>query len=144
MSVLIHSYFGARPKAEGLLCKDPSLAQQHFKKECDINEILDKYQRTGVLPDGLDSRPVPSYSDTTGVGDFSKLQQTLVDAQGLFAALPVTLRSRFHNEPSELMAFVANASNHDEAVKLGLITPKPVVVPSDASGVVSAPVAPKS
>ena len=31
----------------GLECKDPSLAQQHMKDECDINTIVEQFRVTG-------------------------------------------------------------------------------------------------
>lgn len=37
----------AESDASGLECKDPSLAQQHFKDECDINVLFARYLETG-------------------------------------------------------------------------------------------------
>ena len=39
----------AATNESGLRCEDASLAQQHFKEECDINTILQKFNITGLL-----------------------------------------------------------------------------------------------
>ena len=44
----------------------------------------------------------------------------------MFDSLPSSLRERFSNDPSRLLAFVDDESNFDEAVKLGLLSPLPV------------------
>ena len=41
----------AASNESGLACEEPSLAQQHFKDECDINNILRQFNITGLLPE---------------------------------------------------------------------------------------------
>ena len=36
--------------SSGLACDDPSLTQQQFKEESDINNIVDRFMKTGHLP----------------------------------------------------------------------------------------------
>ena len=47
-----------------VFCSD-SLAQQQFKDECDVNRIVDRYVKTGVLDH--QSAIVPQYGDVSDV-----------------------------------------------------------------------------
>jgi phage internal scaffolding protein len=102
----------------GLACEEPSLAQQHFKDECDINNILRQFNVTGLLPEAPLS---PRYGDFTGIGDYHSALNAVIAAQDGFDALPAQIRARFDNDPENLINFLNDASNKDEAIKLGLI-----------------------
>jgi len=106
-----------------------SRTKQSFKDECDINTIISRYDTTGVLidPSLPRSRGVPSFGDFDSMPSYVEAQNSLIEAQASFDALPAFLRKRFSNSPSALLAFLDNADNYDEAVKLGLIEPKIVV-----------------
>lgn len=65
------------------------------------------------------------YGDFTDVVDYETSLQRIDRAQQSFAALPAKIRDRFHNDPAELIEFVSNADNRDEAIKLGLIAEIP-------------------
>lgn len=93
--------------------------KQEFKDECDINRIMRKYQRHGVeLPAGL---PVGTYGDFSRVTDYREAQDILLQARAQFDALPAKVRDRFQNEPANLLAFVSDAANLEEARSLGLL-----------------------
>jgi phage internal scaffolding protein len=44
-------------------------------------------------------------------------------AEDEFDALPAQIRARFENEPANLIDFLSNEQNRDEAEKLGLVNP---------------------
>lgn len=98
-----------------------SRTQQHFKKECDINEILRTFKRTGVIEHVSNGKPI--YGDFSAYPDFQEMQDTLVEATRAFEALPARLRDRFANDPRNLVNFVLDENNRSEAEKLGLLTP---------------------
>lgn len=104
----------------GLLCEDPSLAQQSMKDECDINNILARWVQTGEL---AGNPRTPSYGDFTGIGDYHTALNTVIAAQESFMALDAKLRARFHNDPGEFLDFVSNPDNLDEMRELGLAEP---------------------
>lgn len=87
----------------GLLCKDPSLAQQNGKEEADINTIVDRFLKTGALPP---VKTPPTYADFSEVFDFQSAMDTVVQAQNSFMALPANTRSRFNNDPAKFVAYV--------------------------------------
>ena len=109
--------------------KQPSLTQQHFKDECDINQIMNRYRETGFLVDPL-ARPTEKlqFGDFSTPFDYMEAMNTVVRANEAFAGLPANLRKRFNNDPAELLAFVSDESNVDEAVKLGLMEKRPSAV----------------
>ena len=108
----------AASNESGLACEEPSLAQQHFKEECDINTILQKFNITGLLPQTPLS---PRYGDFSGIGDYHTALNRVIAAQDEFDALPAQIRARFENDPSKLIEFLENENNRPEAERLGLV-----------------------
>jgi len=108
----------AATNESGLHCEDASLAQQHFKDECDINNILRQFNVTGLLPE----QPLsPRYGDFTGIGDYHTALNRVMAAQDEFDALPAQIRARFDNDPANLIEFLDNEKNRQEAEDLGLV-----------------------
>lgn len=95
-----------------------SRVEQHHKQACDINNIVSKYRKTGLLPE-REGRP--HYGDFTSGGDFQECMNMITEAEESFADLPSNLRKRFNNDPAALIDFMSDESNLDEAVKLGLV-----------------------
>jgi len=110
----------------GLLCPEPTLAQQNFKDECDINNIVRQFGLTGELP----GQPLsPQYGDFTGVLDYHTAVNAVLAAQDQFMELPAQLRARFDNDPAKLIDFLDKQENREEATKLGLVDAKPISTP---------------
>lgn len=105
----------------GLACEEPSLAQQHFKDECDINNILRQFNITGLLPQSPLS---PRYGDFSGITDYHSALNAVIAAEDQFMALPAEIRARFQNDPEALINFLSDDANKDEAIKLGLVDQK--------------------
>jgi phage internal scaffolding protein len=122
----------AASNESGLHCEDATLTQQHFKDECDINNILKQFNVTGLLPEAPLS---PRYGDFTGISDYHSALNQVIAAEDEFMALPAQIRSRFDNDPAKLIDFLENVENKDEAIKLGLINavelPQVVEVPQE-------------
>lgn len=103
---------------------DEGLTQQQFADECDINNIMKRYQATGVITH-LNGRQ-PEYGDFSNPVDFQTGLNTVRDAQELFASMPAVIRDRFGNDPMKLLEFIADEKNRDEAVSLGIVkAPEP-------------------
>jgi len=123
----------AASNESGLHCEDASLAQQHYKDECDINNILRQFNITGMLPEQAVS---PRYGDFTGINDYHSALNQVIAAEDEFMSLPATLRARFENDPAQLIDFLDNPENKNEAIKLGLVKedvelPQVVEVPQE-------------
>lgn len=115
----------------GLKCKDPTLAQQQFAEECDINTIVDRFHLSGEMPQVLD---LPVYGDFTGIFDYQSAMNQIVAARETFMSLPAKLRARFHNDPQEFVAFCSDDENTDEARKLGLLREKDATLAAPNAG----------
>lgn len=99
-----------------------SRTQQHFKKDTNINSIMKKYKKSGLLVDpSIKPTAMPQFGDFTKVEDFHSLQNRLCEIQSYFNSLPVEIRTKFKNDPHQLMAFMNDEANHEEALRLGLI-----------------------
>lgn len=110
----------AASNESGLHCEDASLTQQHFKDETDINNILRQFNITGLLPESTLS---PRYGDFTGIGDYHSALNSVIAAEDGFMSLPAELRARFENDPAQLIDFLENPENKNEAIKLGIVNP---------------------
>lgn len=104
----------------------PSLTEQAHKSETDINLIVKRHRAAGV-----DLFRVPQASFCGDVVDvtpvtFMEALNVVVQAEQAFADLPAHLRKRFNQQPSELLGFLQDPANYDEALKLGLVNERPV------------------
>lgn len=109
----------------GLSCPlEESVTQEQFKEECDINTIVKRFGLTGEMPQNL---RLPVSGDFTGITDFHSAMNLVVEAQEGFMSLPAEMRQRFNHDPGQLLAFLADEGNRDEAIKLGLVAKPPEV-----------------
>lgn len=102
----------------------PSKTKQEFTKECDVNRIVGKFQRTGVLPVPVGVQPV--FADVSEIGDFASVVRKVKAAENAFLRLDPKIRLRFKNNPAMLLAFLKDPGNREEAEKLGLVEKKAV------------------
>lgn len=100
----------------------PSKTDQSFKKECDVNEIMRKYLKTGQMAHlrGMQG----TYADVSEIGDLQECVQKVQLAQEAFNSLPATLRNKLNNDPSKFIEYLNDPKNVDEAVELGLMVRK--------------------
>lgn len=95
-----------------------SRTKQSFKAECDINNIMARYQKTGVLD--FTQKHEPRYGDVTGY-EFQRAMLTIAHSKSMFAEMPSALRSRFKNDPREFLEYIHDPRNAEEAEELGLL-----------------------
>lgn len=112
----------------GLHCTDPSLAQQQFRDESDINTLVDRFHLTGEMPQ---LEQLPNYADFTGIFDFQSAMNQVVKSREEFMTLPAKTRARFHNDPQEFLEFCSDSENVPEARRMGLLKPEPTPLPGD-------------
>lgn len=105
-----------------LFNSEPSRTQQQFKERVNVNNIMAKYKKTGLIEHVAAIQG--QYGDFSRARDFHSAQQALVDASNRFNGLPAELRDYFGNDPGKLLDFVGDVNNRDKAIELGLI-PKP-------------------
>jgi Chlamydia-phage Chp2 scaffold (Chlamy_scaf). len=97
---------------------EEDMTQQQFAEEVDINTIVRRFGLDGTMPETLD---MPVTGDFTTVVDFQTAMQLTTQADQAFMTLPAPMRKRFNHNPGELMAFLDDDTNRDEAIALGLV-----------------------
>lgn len=115
------SSYSTKIKVDITFPVDEDRTKQSFKAEADINHIMARYQRTGVLD--FAQKHEPQYGDVTGL-DFEVGMQAIARAKAMFADLPSSVRARFDNNPAEFLDFVQDERNRDEARAMGLLKPE--------------------
>ena len=113
----------------------PSMTKQADRAGACIHKILDKFKKTGLLP----QRTVePLSGKIPDIESFHEAMSLVVNAQQQFDALPSDLRAKFHNNPQEFVEFVNNPENVDQLIEMGLATAQAPQEPIQVS-VVSSP-----
>lgn len=97
---------------------EPTMTQQQFKDQVDVNNIIAKFKKTGQITHLNASKGV--YADLTQVGDYQSAMDKVVKAQEAFLTLPADLRKKFGNDPENFLKFVDDPKNDAEAVELGI------------------------
>lgn len=97
-----------------------SPTQQHMAGESDINHIVAKYRRTGVLGSPQDIARRVVYGDFSAF-DYQDALNMVTNIRSQFMTLPAKVRRRFNHDPHTMIAFVENPANRQEALKLGLL-----------------------
>lgn len=99
-----------------------SLTHQAAKDECDVNKIMEKYLRNGII----DHRNTyeGQYGDFTDAPEtYQESLQAVMDAETMFNTLPAKIRDRFAHDPQQFIEFVGDPNNAEEMIEMGLATP---------------------
>lgn len=101
-----------------------SLTRQEFLDECDINSLMAKYEKTGILPNSVNGN-VPQYLDVTDIPDYRTTLDMLNEASAAFMALPAVVRKEFDNDPIQFVEFAKDPENLPQMRTWGLAPPEP-------------------
>jgi len=102
MSYTIRHAYGPRNQVVSTFTK-PTMTKQSFKAECDINNIMARYQKTGVVDHF--NRHSAHYGDYDAI-TFTEAQYMVAEAQTMFNELPARAREHFNHSPAEFLEFV--------------------------------------
>lgn len=100
------------------------LTDQTHADELDINTVMRRWAN-GTEP--IINAQIPKYGDFSNVDDYLVARLNVAEVQDSFDKLPHAVRAKFNFEPHELLAFVDNPDNYDEAIRLGLLEPNPAL-----------------
>lgn len=103
------------------IIEGPSMTDQSFKDEVDINTIVQRFGLTGEMPSDL---RMPSYGDFEATVDYHGAMLALKAADEEFLRLPGEIRARFDHNAGALIAFLEDPKNEEEARKLGILNPR--------------------
>ena len=101
---------------------EKSLTKQEFRDQCDVNRIMDKYQKTGLL-DHV-SRYQGQYGDFADAPDYHTALNKMYEADAMFMTVPSSIREMFNNDAGEFLEFVMDPANEAEMREIGLLPKK--------------------
>jgi len=111
-----------------------SMTHQSHKNECDINNIMRKFEKFGVLEHRNNYEG--QYGDFTAVPqDYREAMTSVLAAQEMFLELPSKIRRRFGNDPGAFLDFATDPQNGPAMVEMGLAVkrvPEETKTPSEA------------
>lgn len=117
MIAIRHAYLSAAERVQ-LEPVGESRAVQASKAECDINTIMARYFKTGVI-EHVRAHPL-RFEELPGGMDYHTSLNLVLAAQRSFEGLPGHVRSRFGNDAQAFLTFVEDPANASELVDLGL------------------------
>lgn len=97
-----------------------SVVQQHLKDQCNVNKIMNKYVKTGVLEHIKENQGF--YGDCIGI-DFRSVQDKVIRGQEAFNALPAKIRKLMNNDPANFVEWMNSDEDLDMKRELGLLKP---------------------
>lgn len=133
--------FGMRNRVTQDRGPEESQVQQHLAEDTDINNIMAKYQKTGVFQHV--SSVMGEYGDFSDAPDYQTALNRIMEAESTFMELPARVRDRFGNDPAKFVEFSTNPENIEELRKLGLAPEAPKPPEPSLVKVVSEPDGPK-
>ncbi len=100
-----------------------SRTKQSFQDETDINTIMAKFERTGLLEHVNNFNG--DYGDYTDVPtDYHAAMNQVIEADAMFQTIPAKIRAQFNNDPGTFLAFADDPQNEDQMRSLGLLPSK--------------------
>jgi len=90
---------------------EETLTKQSFKDSCDINNILARYQKTGVIDHY--NKHGADYKECSPI-TFTEAQIAIANAKTMFNELPSKARKHFNNSPAEFLEFTDKLTDDDD------------------------------
>lgn len=115
--------------------KDPSLTRQADKDSCDVNRILARYAKDGVLTHVNNHPGVFADVAEIAVADYHDALNRVISAGQAFDALPSSVREFYRNDPALFLAAVEDGTLEPSLYKdLGITPHAEQKPPQGASG----------
>ena len=102
---------------------EPSLADPSFQDQCDVNNIVKRFLRTGEL--GHTASRQGRFIDVSNTPSMFDGMNQIHRAEEAFHRLPKEIKDRFKG-PKDMIQFMQNPENMDECIELGLMVPREV------------------
>lgn len=119
------------PASPSVTFTKPSLTEQSHRSEVEINDLIARYNRTGVLGSPTQVREM-FFGDFSHIGTRFEAECDIAAAKQRFLALPSKVRSEFGHDPRKFLAAVDKLGTDEHTLKrfveLGLVkAPEPAV-----------------
>lgn len=99
-----------------------TVTEQHHAKTCNINYIIAKYQKTGLV--SHINKHEGRYGDVSGA-DYERAMELVTDQETMFNELPSSVRAHYDNDVAEYLEHVRTAEGAAEHAQL--LNPAPEV-----------------
>lgn len=96
------------------------MTEQHHEKSCNINSIMAKYQKTGLI-DHV-NKYKGTYGDVTGA-DFKAAQDLIAEQKTIFYELPARVRAELDHDPANYLEMVLTEEGQQELA--AILNPAP-------------------
>lgn len=105
---------------------EPSLTKQSLAEALDVNNIIKRYNKTGILQQATNLEA--QYGDITSM-DLRDALEMVNRADNTFMQVPSEIRAKFNNDAGAFIDFATNKDNLDQLREWGLANkPDPVVI----------------
>lgn len=118
----------AKPVRQTQIVEGPTMTEQNHEKTCNINTIMAKYQKTGVV-DHINKHQ-GRYADVSGA-DFRTALELCTEQQTIFEELPATARDYFGHDVAEYVDFVSDGGDLNEILAPTPVAPETPETPSE-------------
>lgn len=106
---------------------EPSMTRQADADGCDVNQIMKRYEKTGILP----PYTTPGFfADVSQLGDFHRVTEAVRQCTESFMQLPAELRASFGNDVAAFVNWAGDPANKPELEALIAGAEKPPVAPA--------------
>lgn len=95
------------------------MTKQSHKQECDINNILSTYKRTGIIQHITEQQPI--YTDLPDSMDYQQAMHISMQAREAFSTLPSAVRRYFQNDPTQLLMALHDPAMIPTLQELGIV-----------------------
>ena len=117
----IRSRYALGAPEKGLEFTQPSLTQQQFKDECEIESLLKAHNLGQVMGILNNHGQQPLYGDVSDIPDFHDAQNHVARATEYFEGLPSDVRSRFNNSLSEFLTTLNDPGAREALTDMGVL-----------------------
>lgn len=99
------------------------MTRQSMQDECDINRIVARYEKTGMITHVVRESGV--FADVSDVGDYREAIERVRRADEFFMRLPPLVRLEFGNDPAAFLDYVSKPENRADLESRGILEKAP-------------------
>lgn len=117
----IRSRYALGDPHKGLEFVQPSLTQQQFKDECEIESLLKAHNLGQVMGILNNHQRQPLYGDVSDIPDFHDSQNHVARATEYFNGLPSDVRAQFDNSLAKFLTTLNDSSAREALTEMGVL-----------------------
>lgn len=96
----------------------PGVTKQSMEAECNINNIMARYEKTGELTHVREK--LGEFRDVSAIPDLHSCMNIVADARSAFMELPVEIRAACRHDVGNFLPWLDDPENRDMADEYGL------------------------